>query len=85
MEKPSFEQPEDSEKLISETSDFQGLYSVLKKIIPISGSDGKEYRYIDLVYLIEGVRKGLAVPESLTRTHGLRDKVVELIKGDVAS
>lgn len=67
--------------LIEEASSFDDLYETLRQIGGVEGT-GKFYPAQKLIECIDGVRSGLISIGYVTRTHGLRDKVEQLLLKD---
>ena len=65
---------------IESARSFSALEDVIDEVSPITGSDGYVYSADELVGIIKKVQMGETTPESITRTHGLRAKVVSLLE-----
>lgn len=68
----------DPEAIINAAKDFAELEEALHSMRVIQGSSG-EYSANVLIETIHSVRNGVATPKHITRTHGLREKVVALL------
>jgi len=66
-------------QMIEASNSFEELYSVLKKIGEISGSNGKVYSFNQLVDTIEAVRENTLDIDYITRNYGLRGVVIRLL------
>lgn len=64
---------------ISAINNIDELQGYIKNVGSITASDGYVYRANELAELISGVKDGKLDIRHITRTHGLRDKVYELI------
>jgi hypothetical protein len=81
----TYENPEkqegvkDPRALVESVQTFSELFAALERIGTVSGSQGAGYRSTDLISMIEAVRETNGVPIAITRTHGIREKVQELL------
>lgn len=75
---PKIDNAVENERLIQSVSDFDSLYEVLRSIGTVRGQV-KDYTAERLIEKIEGVRAGTMTFIDITRTYGLRDKVVGLM------
>tara|TARA_Y100000310_G_scaffold81278_1_gene77881 strand:- start:1333 stop:1602 length:270 start_codon:yes stop_codon:yes gene_type:complete len=83
----SFEKPGDSgleeseispDEAIAAANTFEALYDALRAVGEIEGSS-KTYDAEELIELIRDFQEGNRLINEITRTHGLRNKVSELI------
>ena len=72
---------ETKEELVSSTRSFRGLFKVLQAIGDVEGSS-KTYSPGELITLIDRVRHQNLDPRYITRTYGLRKKVIELLAAE---
>lgn len=64
---------------IEDAKNIPDLYRYLKSVGSVKGKD-RSYSSVDLINIINGVENGQYIPETITRTDGLRNKVKELLK-----
>ena len=69
---------EEAERLISSAATFEELFEALKTIGEVRGSE-QTYSPKDLIVIINHVRNQELTPRSITRTYGLREKVIQLL------
>lgn len=69
------------ENKISEAQNIEQLIDAIEDIDSVQGS-GREYSSEDLLGLIDEVRVGNDFPQSITRSFGIRGKIVDLIIND---
>lgn len=70
------------ESLIQSTQNFSELYTTLDTLRTVTGSTGHEYTADSLKHFIELVRTNYLRLAYITNTHGLREKVAELIAAE---
>jgi len=77
----AIEKFEEAERLVSSASTFEELFQALRTIGEVEGSK-QTYSPKDLITIINHVRNKKLTPGSITRTYGLREKVIQLFAAE---
>lgn len=68
---------------VAQTQSFDELYQIMEQVTEFTSSTGGVYALDELKNLIEMVRSGNAAVNVITRTGGLRNKVVQLMSKEM--